>query len=170
MDFAKMLEERQSKAITNDIVNFVVKHPDSLNELMNLFLFGELRISQRASWPVGDLGVKDPHLFEPYIESIVKNMHNPVHDAVLRNSLRILGSIEIPEELQGEVYELCFNFLLDLKFPIAIRVFSMTVLSNIAKNFPELKEELISVIEEHYPHGSAGFKSRARKCLKILRA
>ena len=44
----------------------------------------------------------------------------------------------------------------------------MTVLSNIACQFPELKDELIMTIEEHMPFGSAGFVSRGRKVLNRL--
>ena len=136
---------------------------------MDLFFSEEMRISQRASWPVGNIGIKYPELFSPYIPSMVQNLENPVHDAVLRNSLRILGAIDVPEDLKGEVYEKCFNFLAEPKNPIAIRVFSMSVLTNIADQFPELKDELIDLIESYYEHGSAGYKSRARKCLKQLR-
>lgn len=169
MDFKAVLEKDHSKQTTNLIVQYIEDNPTTLAQLMELFLNGELRISQRASWPAGDLGIKQPKLFLPFLPAIIENMDKPVHDAVLRNTTRILGHIDIPEEYLGEVYEKCFNFLSNPKQALAIRVFSMTVLTNIADTFPDLKDELIAVIEEHYPHGSAGYKSRAKRCLKQLK-
>jgi len=52
---------------------------------------------------------------------------------------------------------------------IAIRVFSMTVCANITFKYPSLAQELIPVIEEHIPHGSAGFRARGAKLLKQLK-
>jgi hypothetical protein len=45
----------------------------------------------------------------------------------------------------------------------------MTVLANLAKKLPELKNELVPLIEDQMPFGSAGFISRGRKVLKELK-
>jgi hypothetical protein len=44
----------------------------------------------------------------------------------------------------------------------------MTVLLNIVKYVPELKEELKIIIEDQMPYASAGFQSRGKKTLKAL--
>jgi len=84
-----------------------------------------------------------------------------------RNILRFLQDIEIPKRFYGIVTDRCFA-LMDTKEPIAVRVFSMTVLANIAKQEPDLKKELRIAIEDQLPYASAGFLSRARKVLKGL--
>ena len=89
------------------------------------------------------------------------------HVAVKRNIMRLLQDIEIPKPLYGTLTDKCFA-LLDPKETIAVRVFSMTVLANIAKQEPDLKKELRIVIEDQLPYGSAGFLSRARKVLKEI--
>ena len=95
-------------------------------------------------------------------------MDNPSHNAVLRNTIRILEDIEVPEKYEGEIYQRCFVFLNDPDQPIAIRCFSMSVVFNIAKKYPDLKNELIASLELHMPYGSAGFKSRGNKILNYL--
>ena len=97
------------------------------------------------------------------------SLDNPSHNAIVRNTVRVLQNIEIPEELEGEIYERCFDYLNDPKEKPAVRAFSMKVLSNIAMIYPELKEELIKSIELHFPYGSKGFKSRGKKELERLR-
>ncbi|MBT8189310.1 MAG: hypothetical protein HKN67_06770 [Saprospiraceae bacterium] len=163
------LNQDQSKNGKNAVVSYVGSDQKRFAELMSYFFHEEWRYNQKAAWPLGYIGVEYPELIEPYHESLIEALKNPSHDAVARNVLRIYEHIEIPEELEGILYELCFNYLLDTKQSIAIRVFSMTVLGRIAHRYPELVPELISVIEEFLPHGSAGFKSRGKKVLKRLR-
>ena len=45
-------------------------------------------------------------------------------------------------------------------------VFSLTVLANLSKKYPEIIPEIKVLIEEQLPHQSTGFKSRANKLLK----
>lgn len=83
--------------------------------------------------------------------------------------LRLLQYISIPLSLQGKTINLCFDFLNNPKEPIAVRVFAMTVLGNLAKENADLKNEIIMVIEDQLPYGSAGFLSRGKKVLKQLK-
>ena len=76
--------------------------------------------------------------------------------------------IDIPRAYQGDVAAVCFEFLMNPKEPIAVRVFSMTVLANLAKLLPDLQGELRIVIEDQLPYSSPGFMSRAKKVLKNL--
>ena len=92
-----------------------------------------------------------------------------IHDAVKRNIVRLLQFISIPRSLQGKVADICFNYLNNPKEAIAVRVFSMTVLANLSTENPELKNELIPLIEDQLPFGSAGFRSRGIKVLRKLR-
>jgi hypothetical protein len=57
---------------------------------------------------------------------------------------------------------------MDPKEPIAVRVFSMSVLANITRHEPDLKKELRIIIEDQLPFASAGFRARAKKVLKEL--
>jgi hypothetical protein len=62
--------------------------------------------------------------------------------------------------------EACFQFLADPKETIAVRCFSMTVLTNLSKEYPEIKNELRAMIEGILVQkASAGFRTRARKVL-----
>ena len=48
--------------------------------------------------------------------------------------------------------------------PVAVRVFSMTVAANIAKDEPELMDELRLVATKYPQAATAGFRSRSRAC------
>ncbi len=160
----------QTKRKSLDVAQYVVDHPSAIEELMDCFFDDEYRVCQYAAWPVGILGEKHPEFIIPYLAKMVSNLDNPKHDAVIRNTIRTLQYVEVPEELEGEVYERCFNYLLSPNYPIAVKVFSMSVLAKIAMKIPELKEELILAIEDYLPHGSKGYQSRAKRVLTMLRS
>lgn len=168
MDILKELEQNHSKASTLQIVAYIGNDKSKFEELAALFFSKDNRISQRASWPLGYSALAHPELIYPYFEQMIHNLENPIHNAVKRNTIRILGELDIPEPLLGEAADICFRFLDDPKEAIATRVFSMEVLLNITKKEPDLANELRIVIEDHYDHGSAGFQARGRKILKEL--
>ncbi len=168
MNIRTTLEEDHSKPTIMEIVEYVGRSTKKFAELMECFFCDTSRISHHASWAVGFCGLKYPSLIIPYLDQMLDYLEQPVHNSIRRNTVRIMAEMDLPEEFLGRVAEICFKFLDDPKEAIAVRVFSMSVLFNIVKKEPELANELRIVIEDHYPHGSAGFKSRGKKILKAL--
>jgi len=170
LDIYQHLDQFHNKESKDAIIQWILNKPSEIETLIELFFSEEKRIKQRSAWSLGDIGLIRPDLINPYADRLISQLDLPnLHPAVIRNTLRLLEVIDIPEPLEGIVYEKCFNYLMDVKQTIAVRVFSMSVLAKLANKFPELKEELIAVIQEHIPYGSAGFKARSRMVLAKLR-
>jgi len=169
MDIKEVLLAGHSKPEALRIVQYIGKSKKRFKELMDLFFGKDARLSQRASWPVSFCSEAHPELIMPYLGRMIDQLDRPVHNAVKRNTIRIMSEIELPDNLIGVAADICFQYLDDPKEAIATRVFSMSVCFNIVKKEPELANELRVIIEDHYPHGSAGFKSRADRILKALR-
>jgi hypothetical protein len=109
------------------------------------------------------------YLLTPHIEKLILNLqHENLHDAIKRNTVRVLQNANIPESLHGILVDICFKYLQNPSEAIAIKVFSMTILFNLTNYYPELKDELKFVLEEQFPFQSAGFRSRAGKILKQI--
>lgn len=106
---------------------------------------------------------------KPYLGPMIMNLQKPgLHDSVKRNMVRILQTVEVPEEYMGVLADVCTGYLARPEEPIAARAFSMTVLLNITKRFPDLKGELKLLIEELLPNASPGLRNRGLKVLKAL--
>ncbi|MCG3167556.1 MAG: hypothetical protein POELPBGB_03349 [Bacteroidia bacterium] len=150
------------------IVAYVGNDKKRFAELIGLFLGDEYRVTQRATWAITHCAEKYPALILPHLTKIVDRLEKDATAAVKRNIIRVFQWIEIPEKLQGRVAEICFRFLCSKDEAIAVKVFSMTVLHNLCKEHPDLKNELRIAIEEQMPYASAGFKSRGKKILKAL--
>ena len=140
-----------------------------MQELMACFFSDDWVLCQKASWPVTMVADRAPELLEPYLSQMIKNLDRPLHDAVIRNTIRAWQIMDIPEEHEGEIYDRCFEYFADPQFPVAVRVFSMTVCGNIAMRHPSLAAEIIPIIEDNWDHATAAWRSRGKKELKRLR-
>ena len=168
MDIKAALLQEHSKNQALKITAYIGNSPDRFKILMDCFFDDDWRLNQCAAYTMNFVVDKRPHLFAPYLEKAIQNLKSPKHVAVKRNTLRILQTYDIPEELQGTVVDLAFDFLASHKEPIAIRVFSMSVIFQIGKKEPDLFHELKILIEEGIPTGSAGFKNRGQKILNYI--
>ena len=168
MNFRKEILKEYSKAQTLKIAKFVGNDQERFARIMELYFDDDLRICQRSSWIVGHCAERFPELILPYLKEMIDKLEAAPHNAVRRNTVRILQDIELPEKLLGKVVDICFRLLDDPQEAIAVRVFSMGVLYNACLREPDLKDELRLVIEDHIGFGSAGFKSRGKKILKAL--
>lgn len=164
---AEILKEH-SKANSEKIAAFIADDKGKFDLLMNLFLNGNYRITQRSAQVVNLCSQRNPELILPYLQKILINLYNPVPEAVVRNTLRILQFVEIPDDLKGIALELGFKFLDSRKAPVAIQVFAMSMIYNIAQKQPALGRELKIIIEDKMPYSSAAFRSRGTKILDKL--
>lgn len=169
MNIRTELEKEHSKEQALRIANHAVQNKKQFKELMNCYTNADYRLSQRAAWSVSWAAKNKPAMIEPYIGVLVKRLQEPnVHPAVIRNAVRILEDINIPEQFHGEVMNVCFGFIETPSTPAAIKAFSLTVLFNLTKQYPEIKPELKLIIKERWETETAAFRSRGRKILRGL--
>lgn len=169
MDLLAAIEKEHSKEQTTRIVKYVGKDKKKFAELMQLFLKGEYRVTQRAGWPLSICVEKYPELMQPYFKKLLDYLDQPgTHEAVTRNIVRILQYVDIPKRFHGRVMNACFEFISTPDTPIAVKAFSLTVLEHLAEEYPDIKPELKVIIEERWDHETAAFRSRAKKIMKKL--
>ena len=165
---AEILQEH-SLSQCRKIVQWVGDDQQRFNELFNLFLHDEYRVTQRAAWPLSKCVELHPGFIKKQFGKLVSNLKRPnLHDAIKRNTIRLLQYVEIPKKYQGEVMNICFAFVEAPKEAVAIKAFSLTVLGQLAKSYPEILPEIKLLIEEQLPQQTAAFKSRAKKLLNGL--
>ena len=170
MNLREEILKEHSKAQCNKIVQWVGADQKRFNDLFYLFLHDEYRVVQRAAWPVSYCVMQYPSLINKHWKGLINHLKKAnQHNAVKRNGLRLMQEIKIPEKYHGEIMSLCFTFLESPREALAIKVFSMTVLGNLARIYPDIIPELTLIIEDQLPQQSAGFKSRAKKVLKIIK-
>src|SRR4051794_39067941 len=128
MNIKEELSKEHSKCQTAKITAYILEDSERFKILMDIFLNGEYLLAQRAAWVLNYCVENKPSLVQPYLKRMLKNLKNPVHDAVKRNTMRILQFVDIPVSMHGEVINVGFEFLTDNNTAIAVKVFSMTVI------------------------------------------
>ena len=122
---------------------------------------------QRAAWPITYCVEDHPEFVKKHFAKVIKALEKPgAHNSVKRNCVRFLQYVTIPEKFHGQIMDICFRFFSSPTEPVALKAFSITVLQNLAKKYPEIINEIKLIIEERWDYETPAFKSRAKKSLK----
>ncbi|RYD56646.1 MAG: hypothetical protein EOP56_11385 [Sphingobacteriales bacterium] len=169
MDLHNELRTKYMKTGADTIAAWIGDDEDRFAQLMDIYVHGTKAEIQRSAWAMDMVAQKFPGLAAKHIDTIVQRMEQPkLHDAVRRHGARILMMIDMPERIHASVMNLCFDLLADPKQAIAVRCLAMDVLAKLAITYPELKPELIALMEnEEQP--SAGFISRRNLVMAKLK-
>lgn len=165
----RMLIEEYSHAGMAKVAREVGGDADRFEVAWEIFCTGEPPLPQRLAWAMSMLMDAHPSLAAKYAATIAARIPYMAHPAELRFALRTLANTQIPPTAVGDLLMHLFPLLEDPQTPIAIRVHSMQILYILSNREPDLKRELLLIIETHAPTGGPGFQSRARKLIPKLR-
>ena len=169
MNIRQALLTEDNNIVRHQIVTYIERNPTVFEELMQCFFDTDYRMNQKATWSLGKLVENNPTLIEPYLEQMIDKLEDQeILVGLKRNIYRTLQWATVPEKLEGKMLDMSFKDLMSRSEPVAVRVFAMTVAFNIAIKYPELAAELKQVLATDLPHGSAGYKARAKKLIKAI--
>ncbi|APD07114.1 hypothetical protein UJ101_01598 [Flavobacteriaceae bacterium UJ101] len=171
MNIKKQLLAEHSKANCEKIASYIGKDAKKFDELVQLMIYEEHRIAQRASHTLQFCTDLHPSLVYPYTQSFIDILkQNPI-DAVKRCITRSWEKITLPEEFQGEILQIAFDFVQNPQEAIAVRAYCITILFNITQTFSELQTELSLVLQDIIDYeNSPALLGRSKKVLKKLKA
>jgi len=170
MNIREALLEEHSKKNSLRIARYIGDDKERFKELMKLFLADEPIVTQRSGMVLSECADNYPHLLKPYITKLTDNLYKEnLHDAVKRNTLRILQLTEIPEKSQGKLFDICMKFVLSMNEAIAIKAFAIFVLYKISLVHPDLQSELKLVLSDLAKHATdPALVNRYKRVLKDL--
>ena len=169
MKLRDQILKEHSKANCNAIVQWIGDSQQRFDQLFDLFLNDEYRVVQRAAWPLSYAIIAHPKFIQKHFSKLIRILQKTkLHNSVKRNTIRLLQDILIPERFHGQVMNICFDYINSPNEPVAVKAFALTVLDNLSKQYPEIKTELKTIIEDRWDYESPAFHSRAKKILKKL--
>ena len=161
-----LADKIQNKKTAVAIAEKACSSNEIFDELMACFLSNEYRLAQRAAWSVSHAVNIQPHIIYPYFKDLTAQLlRTDVHDAVIRNSTRILLKINIPDEYHGEVMNACFILAEKQGTPIAIKAFSLSMLCKLSLLYPDIKQELETLADLHLNDENPAVRGVAKKIL-----
>jgi len=146
----------------------VIANRNLFNQLFQFIFTDDHRIAWRACWIIDNAAEEFPELLTDKLPDLINGLLATKDSSLKRHFTRILCRYHIPEEYLGAIVNRSFELLVPTE-PPAVRVFAMQLLYNITLRQPDLKGELISVIQGLIEEGgSVGFINRAVKLLRLL--
>ena len=165
----ELLEILDSWENLNVVIKETGNHPTHFDLLMEIALNSQEKNSWRAAWMADKIHDNYPNLIKPYLGKMVERLNNSLQVGKKRHFLKLISLNDIPEEYHGFLVNYCLTALTSAKEPPAVRVHAMQVLFNISEKEPELKPELLAVIEHEMEyHATAGILSRGKKLARKL--
>lgn len=147
----------------------ISQHPEFYDLLMDIALNDTSKNSWRAAWMIDKINESFPKLIIPYIPQIIGQLKKEESTSKKRHFLKQISLNTIPKTNYGFLVDYCLTALSSAKEPPAVRVHAMQILYNISEDEPDLKPELLAVIQHEIEyHSTAGIISRGLKLAKKL--
>lgn len=143
---------------------YFIENQIDLKEFVDLVL-SERKLALRFIWLVGDLCEINPE----YVANVVPNFYELKDKVKFPNFDRSLAKLflhcGIPEDMEGEIIEELFSWIMDAKVSVATKNNSMLALKKVLVKYPELENEFRLVIEYQLDKNSVSFRICAKKIL-----
>lgn len=168
MNIRSLLTSLPSRVEKDIYVREAGDSKENFTTLKGLVFHDNDPVAWRAAWFMDSSDEQNPGLAEQFIPDIIRELPELKSSGALRSLLRMLSRYKIPEEEQGLLIDLCFGYMVSELYPVAVKVHAMQIIYNHALIYPELKEELRTIIEDQTANNSVGFMARGRRIIEQL--
>lgn len=168
MNIKEELLREHSKKNALSIANYALTSAANFKKLMECFTCDEKLVPQRAAWSVCWAALQKSAIILPHVKALVAQLERKdVHPAVVRNALRVLQTIEVPEAFHGDLMAACFRLVETPSSPVAVKVFALENLLNLSRHYPEILAEIRLIVEDNWDNETPAFRAKGRKILKL---
>ena len=147
------IEESIFRDRSNDnikkIASYILDNPNKLKALWFLIKEGSSSMQMRASWVLTKAVEKNVSLLDSYEDALIDLITSTNNLGLKRNLLRSVYH----SKLHGKNYSILFDLgcceFANPNNPVAVRMFSLRVANKIVHIIPELKDELVVLMESN---------------------
>jgi hypothetical protein len=151
----------------------------ALHDLIDITFYPDKNIAFRAAWILENLFLKNPQTYLDDLAYLVSRVKEVSYPGCKRHYAKIIMHITAPKvsvpvrekltEIDLEpVVEQLFDWLIDPKVLIAVKVFATQALFNMSMRYPWIKAELTEQLKFLMRDGTAAIQSRGKKLLLQL--
>jgi hypothetical protein len=152
-----------------------------LNKLIDITFHSDTQVGFRAAWLLDTTILAEPEQYVNNLEYFVQRMGDVTNASCKRHYTRILmhlTSPEAPKEIKAKlaaidmeiVVEQCFDWLIDPKVKVAVKVFAADTLFHLCDRYDWIKEELANQVQFMLRDAGPAIQSRGKKLLAAIRS
>jgi len=160
---------------------WVLDHPQTFPELLEVIYSGKGDISYKAAWVLEFICRKQITFLYPHLTYFFENLHNASKDQIVRPMAHLCELLSIvyykkkdpqlisllTETHKTHMTECSFDWLIsDQK--VACQVHAMTALYFLGTEYDWIHPELEQIVQQNIHNGSAGYKARGRHILENI--
>lgn len=152
-----------------DYLKSLIQSKGQVNELYQYIKQNDNKKGSYASWLFTNITDQKKDRILDYQDDLIQWLPNVKTNGIIRSMIRSVAQHnKAPLNFESEWIDLCFHYLLEIQYEIAVKANAMRVLHLYCKKYQELIPELQSVLEEGMDLYSSGLKARGRNILKSL--
>lgn len=154
-----------------DVSKFVklsLVNEKTIPELIAFTTYETYPFPQYSSWLLIHIAEKYPARILPYHAQLIDQYLILIDPSAQRNLANCLTKLPSTTYREGELLDLLFNQLIDSTSKVAVKVYAMYLIVDFIQKFPELKSELIAILEKNLVHESPAYHAAVRKVMKRL--
>ncbi|MDX1463149.1 MAG: hypothetical protein R3359_08840 [Marinirhabdus sp.] len=181
--FSQINYEKAYRKNRLEAAQWVLKHPETLNELVDYCFHDDKTLATKATWVLEFVFREQLSLIYPFLDEIFEKLPKATTDGQIRTFAYLCEVIsiayykkEVPElkqilttEHKQRMTECCFDWLIsDQKVSCQAR--AMLALYHLGTETEWIHKELKTNITQNLPKGSAGYKNRGQKVVAMIAA
>ncbi|MGD8782075.1 MAG: hypothetical protein PVH88_24315 [Ignavibacteria bacterium] len=148
-----MEETKLEHILTNsykaDMISYIKSHPEDFEEAIKLAITDKQPYSWRAAWLLWSCMDKNDQRIKKYVEKIINTLSTKSDDQ-LRELLIILQRMELKDEHEGKLFDICVNIWEKIGKQPSVRYNAFKLMVKIIKRHPDLSKEIGFLTESQY--------------------
>jgi hypothetical protein len=163
------LEHTLANSYKQDIIQFIINHPEQFDEVIRLAVSDNQPYAWRAAWLLCSCMEDNDIRIRPYIK-VISGVLMDRKDGHQSGLLKILYRMELDEEYEAVLFDNCINIWKDINKIPSVRFYALKILIKTGGKYPELSNEISSLIQDYYLESlSCGVRHSIKKLLKGLK-
>ncbi|MDN3582654.1 hypothetical protein [Mucilaginibacter flavus] len=178
-ELIKQISETIGKPKVLELSRILKEQQFALRDIIDITFHADKAISFRAAWILENIFFTDPERYLPDLQYLIERFKDVKHQSCMRHYAKIMMHITEPDtsaslqlklkEIDFEpVVEQLFDWMINPKTKVAVKVFAGRALFNLKDAFPWIKEELAAQFEFLMRDGSPGIQSRGKKIISEI--
>lgn len=173
--------EKAYRKNRQEAANWVLKHPETLSELLDLCFGKDKTLATKATWVLEFVCRSNLSLLFPYLNTFITQLPKAEGHGALRAVSLICELLTLDyykkenEDLiallthkhKKVITECCFDWMITNQ-KVACQARAMLALYLLGTEIEWIHTELQAILQRNIPTGSAGYKSRGGKILKKI--
>jgi hypothetical protein len=169
MNWQEILTKGMHKSDVDLCASAVVQQPKLFEELLDIVAKGEVTPAMKAAWILGKASELNRALPAKHVARIIELLSLAKVSGVQRELIKTLFKLNLQEEEESRLLDLCFHFLNHAESDVAVRNQALKILLALTKKYPDLKQEVIVSLEAQLEYNTEAWARYSGKTLAKLK-